>query len=131
MCLTDDNDEPDPQYEAFMDALIGDEEDESSEKARKRHRGRFTRGTKHRPRNSEESEEEDYYNPAEPSSTKAPDSNTRRQELLAKVAAAAGSKYSYHAIALHSNNNSGLKILHTVTALRNVWRFTSTTTVFH
>jgi hypothetical protein len=104
LCLADDNEDPDPEYEAFMDALTEDEEDESVEKTRKRHRGRFTRGTKHRPRNIEESEEEeDHYNPAEPRSSKAPDSNTRRQELLAKAAVAAGSKYSCHARALHSN----------------------------
>jgi hypothetical protein len=135
LCPADNNDYPDPQYEAFMEAWTESEGNESTERTTKRHRSRFTRGTKHRPRNIEESEEEYSYNPAEPSSTTDPDSYTRRQEFLAKVAAAAGSTYISYARAPHSNNNFGLKILNLkfilrkVIGLRNICRFTSTTKI--
>jgi hypothetical protein len=77
-----------------MAAFGEEDEDESTEKPKKRHRSRFSRSTRRRPKNREESdEEEDDYNPADPISTKSPDSHTRRQEFLAKVSAAAGSKH--------------------------------------
>jgi hypothetical protein len=70
-----------------------DYDEESIEKPRNKIRSRHARSAKHRSRNNFESDEDDDSNPAEPASTKSPDSHTRRQEFLAKVAAAAGSKY--------------------------------------
>lgn len=93
LCLTDDNKKPDPQYEAFIAALAEADEDEVTEKPKKRLRSRFTRSPGHAPWNTEAWDEEDDHNPAQPSSTESPDSNTRRQEFLAKVSAAAGSMY--------------------------------------
>jgi hypothetical protein len=89
---TDDNKEPDPQYEAYMAAFAEEDEDESNEKSKNKHRGRYARSTKRRHQSEEDSEESEY-NPAEPQS-RSPDSHSRRQEFLAKVAAAAGSKYA-------------------------------------
>lgn len=89
---TDDNEESDPQYEAYLAAFTEDE-DESTEKVKNKHRGRYARSTKRRHQYEEDSEEESEYNPAEPQS-RSPDSHSRRQEFLAKVAAAAGSKYA-------------------------------------
>jgi hypothetical protein len=90
---TDDNEEPDPQYEAYLAAFIEEYEGESIEKAKGKHRGRYTRSTKRR-HQYEDSDEDSEYNPAEPQS-RSPDSYSRRQEFLAKVAAAAGSKYAF------------------------------------
>jgi hypothetical protein len=89
---TDDNEEPTPQYEAYLAAFTEDE-DESNEKSKNKHRGRYARSTKRRHQYEGESDEESEYNPAEPLS-RSPDSYSRRQEFLAKVAAAAGSKYA-------------------------------------
>jgi hypothetical protein len=91
---TDDNKEPDSQYEAFLAAYAEEDDDESFEKTKNKHRSRFARSTKRRNKYEEESDEESDYNPAEPQSSRSPDSYTRRQEFLAKVAAAAGSKYT-------------------------------------
>jgi hypothetical protein len=93
LCFTDDNKEPDPQYEAFMADLGEADQNLSSEKPKRKHRDRVTRATRHRPSNNEELQEDDS-NPADPSSTNSPDSFIRRQEFLAKVSAAAGSKYT-------------------------------------
>jgi hypothetical protein len=81
--------EPDPQYEAFMAAFAETDEDQNTGKPKKKQRSQFTNA----PRHSLWNNEEDNYNPANPSSTKSPDSYARRQEFLAKVSAAAGSKY--------------------------------------
>jgi hypothetical protein len=89
---TDDNKEPDPQYEAYLATFAEEDQDESNEKAKNKHRGRYARSTKRRHQYEEDSEEESEYNPAEPQS-RSPDSYSRRQEYLAKVAAAVGSKY--------------------------------------
>lgn len=91
---TDDNEEPDSQYEAFLAAFTEEDEDESNEKPKNKHRSRFARSTKRRHQYEDESDEESDYNPAEPQSSRYPDSYVRRQEYLAKVAAAAGSKYT-------------------------------------
>jgi hypothetical protein len=84
-----------------MDAFAAREEDEANEKPTKKLRSRFGRSLKHRPKKAEEWEEdeEDNYNPAYPRSDKAPDSSARRQEFLAKVAAAAGSTYHVYELA--------------------------------
>jgi hypothetical protein len=89
---TDDNEKPDPQYEAYLAAFTEGDEYESMEKGKNKHRGRYARST-HRRTSEEDSDEESDYNPAEPQS-RSPDSYNRRQEYLAKVAAAAGSMYA-------------------------------------
>jgi hypothetical protein len=71
-----------------------DNEDERSEKPRNKYRSRYARSAKRRSKYNEDSDEDDDFNPAEPESTKSPDSYIRRQEFLAKVAAAAGSKHT-------------------------------------
>jgi hypothetical protein len=91
-CPTDDNDEPDPQYEEFMAKFGEDSEEEITEKPKNKHRARYARSPKHKARYNPESDEDNESNPAQPDSETAPDSNTRRQEFLAKAAAAAGSK---------------------------------------
>jgi hypothetical protein len=69
-----------------------DSEEETTEKPRSKHRGRYARSPKHIARYNSESDEDNESNPAQPDSETAPDSNIRRQEFLAKAAAAAGSK---------------------------------------
>jgi hypothetical protein len=100
LCLTDDNKESDPQYEAFTAAFGEADEDESPEKTKQKLRRRSTRTTEHGLWNNEEWDEEDDYNPADPSSTKSPDSHTRRQEFLAKASAAAGSMYEHYSVTI-------------------------------
>jgi len=90
---TDDNEQPDPQYEAYLAAFTEEYEDGSAEKLKNKYRGRHARSTKRRHQYEEGSGEESEYNPAEPQS-RSPDSYTRQQEFLAKVAAAAGSMYA-------------------------------------
>jgi hypothetical protein len=89
---TDDNEEPDSQYEAYLAAFTEEDEYESKEKSKYKQRGRYARSTRRR-QSEEDSYEEIGYNPAEPQS-RSPDSHSRRQEYLAKVAAAAGSMYA-------------------------------------
>jgi hypothetical protein len=94
MCFftTDDNEVPDPQYEAYLAAFTEQDEDENISNAKNKHRGRYARSAR-RHKYEEDSDEESEYNPAEPQS-RSPGSHSRRQEFLAKVAAAAGSKYA-------------------------------------
>jgi hypothetical protein len=88
----DDNKQPDPQYEAYLAAFTEEDEYESMEKGKNKHRGRYARSARRR-NGEEKSGEEIGYNPAEPQ-TRYPDSHNRRQEYLAKVAATAGSMYA-------------------------------------
>jgi hypothetical protein len=90
---TDDNEQPDPQYEAYLAAFTEEDEYESMEKGKNKHRGRYARSARRR-NGEEDSGEESDYNPAEPLS-RSPDSHNRRQEYLAKAVAAAGSMYAY------------------------------------
>jgi hypothetical protein len=76
-----------------MAAFAETDEDESTGKPKKKQRSRFAHVPRHPLWNNEEWNEEDNYNPANPSSSKSPDSYNRRQEFLAKVSAVAGSKY--------------------------------------
>jgi hypothetical protein len=90
---SDDNEEPDSQYEAILAALTDDYDYDVSQHPKNKHRGRLARSTKRRNKNNEDSEEENDSNAAEPQSSKAANSYIRRQEFLAKAAAAAGSEY--------------------------------------